>query len=49
MYIYIHIQTTQHTETKKKIKGVGGGLNRTQKTPLDMDWIFRSNWCFYHG
>lgn len=47
IYSYIHIQTTQtHRDKGEKW---GGGLNRTQKTPLDKDQIFRSIWCFYHG
>lgn len=53
LYNYVHLYThSNHSNTqtqRRKLRVWAGGLNRTQKTPLDMDQIFRSNWCFYHG
>lgn len=53
LYNYVHLYThSNHSNTqtqRRKLRVWAGGLNRTQKTPLDMERIFRSNWCFYHG
>lgn len=53
LYNYVHLYThSNHSNTqtqRRKLRVWEGGLNRTQKTPLDMERIFRSNWCFYHG
>lgn len=53
LYNYVHLYThSNHSNTQTqrgKLRVWAGGLNRTQKTPLDMERIFRSNWCFYHG
>lgn len=51
LYNYLQLYThSNHSNTQRQRRKVrGGGLNRTQKTPLDKDQIFRSIWCFYHG